>query len=248
VVLVLILWIGLGLWTQSAVSRGMYGWKMLTLSQWDVPRQVYGALPFIYGTVVTTFLALLLAVPVGVGAAVFLTEMAPRPVAGAVAFFIELLAAVPSVIYGLIGIFAVVPLLRTYVEPGLRASLGFLPLFQGPAYGVGFLAAGLVLSIMVLPFIISISREALLVVPVEQREGALVVDDGAKDALRKHGKSLLAPGITRCEGDFASGDVVRICDADGTEFARGICDFESAKIQAHEVSDVVVHRDNLVIL
>ncbi len=123
----------------------------------------------------TSLLALLIAVPMGVGAAIFLAELAPPRISDALTFVVELLAAVPSVIYGLLGIFVLVPLLREHVEPFLQQHFGFLPLFQGPMYGVGMLAAGLILAIMILPFIVSISREALLAVPREQREAALAL-------------------------------------------------------------------------
>jgi phosphate transport system permease protein len=112
-------------------------------------------------------------VPLGIGAAIFLAELAPARLSDALEFFIDLLAAVPSVIYGFLGRFIVVPLMRDYVQPGLKSSLGFLPLFSGPAYGVGFLTAGVVLAIMVIPYIISVSREILLSVPRDQREAAL---------------------------------------------------------------------------
>src|SRR5690242_6292551 len=133
----------------------------------------YGALPFIYGTMVTSGVALFVAVPLGIGAAIFLAELAPQKISDTLQFFIDLLAAVPSVIYGLLGVFIVVPLMRDYLQPALKKTLGFLPLFQGPAYGVGFLTAGIVLSIMVIPYIISVSREILLSVPRDQREAAL---------------------------------------------------------------------------
>jgi phosphate transport system permease protein len=135
----------------------------------------FGALPFIYGTVLTSLLALLISVPLGVGAAIFLAELAPPRLSNTCTFLVELLAAVPSVIYGLLAIFTLVPIMRQYVEPFLKKTLGYLPWFQGPAYGVGYLTAGLILSIMTFPFIISISREALLAVPREQREAALAL-------------------------------------------------------------------------
>ena len=150
-----------------------FGFGFLTGRTWDPVSGDFGALPFVYGTVVTSALALLIAVPLGVGAAIFLSELAPPRISNALTFVIELLAAVPSVIYGLLGMFITVPLLRNYGEPFLKRTLGFLPLFQGPMYGVGMLAGGLVLAIMVVPFIISLSREVLLAVPVEQREAAL---------------------------------------------------------------------------
>ncbi len=163
------------LWVNSALSRHKFGWPFLLTSTWDPIFEKFGALPFVYGTLVTSAVALLIAVPLGLGAAIFLAELAPPRISDALTFLVELLAAVPSVIYGLLAIFTLVPLLRAYVEPFLRTSLGFLPLFQGPAYGVGFLAGGLVLAVMVVPFIISVSREVLLAVPNDQREAALAV-------------------------------------------------------------------------
>jgi len=165
----------LALWSASAVSRHKFGFAFLINSVWDPVLEEFGALPFIYGSLVTTILALAIAVPLGVGAAVFLAELAPRRVSDTLQFFIDLLAAVPSVVYGLLGILLVVPIMREYVQPGLKVSLGFLPLFQGPAYGVCFLTAGIVLAIMVIPYIISVSREVLLSVPTEQREAALAL-------------------------------------------------------------------------
>jgi phosphate transport system permease protein len=135
----------------------------------------FGALPFLYGTIVTSAVALLISVPMGVGVAIFLAELAPARISSGLTFMIELLAAIPSVIYGLLAIFTVVPLMREYVEPFLKSTLGFLPLFQGYALGVGMLTASIVLSFMTVPFIISVSRESLLAVPREQREAALAL-------------------------------------------------------------------------
>jgi len=163
------------LWVNSALSRHKFGWRFLFTRVWDPIFDQFGALPFIYGTLVTSALALLIAVPLGLGAAIFLAELAPQGISDGLTFVIDLLAAVPSVIYGLIAIFTLVPLLREYIEPFLRATLGFLPLFRGPAYGVGLLAGGLVLAVMVVPFIISVSREVLLAVPTDQREAALAL-------------------------------------------------------------------------
>jgi phosphate transport system permease protein len=167
-----LIWI---LWSQSALARQKFGWGFLVSSKWNPLLEHLGALPFIYGTVVTSAIALLIAVPLGLGAAIFLAELAPPRISSFLAFLIDLLAAVPSVIYGLLGIFIVVGFLRTVVDPALQKTLGFLPLFQGPIYGIGFLAGGVILAIMVVPFIISVSREVLLAVPREQREGALAV-------------------------------------------------------------------------
>ncbi len=150
-----------------------FGWSFLTTSTWDPVAERFGALPFVYGTLVSSTLALVIAVPLGIGSAVYLAELAPPWVRAPVAFLIELVAAVPSVIYGLWGIFVLAPVLRTWLEPALGATLGFLPLFQGPPYGVGMLAAGLILAIMVVPYIAAVSREVLRAVPETQREAAL---------------------------------------------------------------------------
>jgi phosphate transport system permease protein len=163
------------LYRNSALAREKFGWQFLFTRTWDPVFEKFGALPFIFGTVVTSAVGLLIAVPAGVGAAIFLAELAPPRISDAMTFVIELLAAVPSVIYGLLAIFTLVPLLRNTVQPFLRETLGFLPFFQGPMYGVGLLAAGVILAIMIVPFIISISREVLLAVPVEQREAALAL-------------------------------------------------------------------------
>jgi phosphate transport system permease protein len=163
------------LWIGSVLPRHKFGFAFFVTRVWDPVFDNFGALPFIYGTLVTSAVALFVAVPLGIGAAIFLAELAPARVSDTLEFFIDLLAAVPSVIYGLLGIFIVVPLMRDYVEPGLKDSLGFLPLFKGPAYGIGFLTAGIVLAIMVIPYIISVSREILLSVPRDQREAALAL-------------------------------------------------------------------------
>ncbi len=167
------------LWQTSYLSRTKFGWHFFWTQTWDPIFDNFGALPFIYGTLVTSVVALVIAVPLGLASAIFLSELAPRKISDAVSFLIDLLAAVPSVIYGLLGIFVVVPLMRSWLGPLLINTLGKLPgigkLFAGPNYGVGFFTAGIVLAIMVVPFIISVSREVLLTVPREQREAALAL-------------------------------------------------------------------------
>ncbi len=163
----------LELWQDSALARHKFGLQFFFTRVWDPIAEQFGALPFIYGTVITATVSLVIAVPLGIGAAIFLAELAPARLSDALEFFIDLLAAVPSVIYGLLGVFIVVPLMRDYVQPGLKNTLGFLPLFSGPVYGIGFLTAGIVLAIMVIPYIISVSREVLMSVPRDQREAAL---------------------------------------------------------------------------
>ena len=175
--LILLLTLGIvwELWIHSALARQKFGFGFLTSTSWNPVTDQFGALPFIYGTVITSVLALLIAVPLGVGAAIFLAELAPPRISSAFTFFIELLAAVPSVIYGLLAIFTLVPLMRDSIGPFLKARLGLLPIFSGPIFGVGYLTAGMILAIMTLPFIISISRDSLLEVPTEQREAALAL-------------------------------------------------------------------------
>lgn len=163
------------LFINSAMPRHKFGWDFLVTQTWDPIAGDFGALPFLYGTVVTSVLALVIAVPIGLGAAIFLSELAPRRISDALTFLIELLAAVPSVIFGLLAIFVLLPLLKTAVYPALNTTLGFLPLFKGPFYGVSFFSAGVVLAIMVLPFIVSVSRQVLLAVPDDQREASLAV-------------------------------------------------------------------------
>jgi len=163
------------LWHGSSLPRHKFGLGFFFTSTWDPNADDFGALPFIYGTLVTAFVSLAIAVPLGIGAAIFLAELAPQKVSDTLQFFIDLLAAVPSVIYGLLGIFIIVPLMREYIQPFLKSTLGFLPLFTGPAYGIGFFTAGIVLAIMVIPYIVSVSREVLLSVPRDQREAALAL-------------------------------------------------------------------------
>ena len=164
----------LELYRNSALTVHKFGWSFFVTQTWDPIAGEFGALPFIYGTVVTSALALLIAIPLGVGAAVFLAELAPPKVSDQMTFLIELLAAVPSVIIGLIGIFVLLPALQKIV-PLLKEVFGYLPIFSGAFYGVSLFSAGVVLSVMIVPFIISISREVLLAVPRDLREAALAV-------------------------------------------------------------------------
>jgi len=163
------------LWKNSALSRRAFGWSFLTGQIWDPVGERFGALPFIFGTLVSSAIALLVAAPMGIGVAVFLAELAPRRVSDACAFLIELLAAIPSVVYGLLGIFVLVPWMRVHLQPWLIRAFGFIPLFRGPAYGVGMLTAGMVLAIMVIPFITTLSREVFMSVPVSLKEAALAL-------------------------------------------------------------------------
>ncbi|HEV2438652.1 MAG TPA: phosphate ABC transporter permease subunit PstC [bacterium] len=147
-----------------------FGAAFLWTSRWDPVHNVFGALPFVYGTVASSALALLIAVPISLAVAVYLVEIAPAPTAIALSFIIELLAAIPSVILGLWGIFILAPWVRSAVEPALAGTLGWLPLFSGPRYGIGLLAAGIILAIMIIPIVSAVSRDVLRAVPLEQRE------------------------------------------------------------------------------
>ncbi len=164
--------IGYELAQGSHLALRKFGWQFLFSSDWDPVNEQFGALPFIVGTLVSSALALIIAVPLSIATAVYLTELAPPWLAKVLTLFIELLAAVPSVILGLWGIFVMVPWLREYLFPWLRNVLGFLPLFQGPIYGVSVLAGGIIIAIMILPIITSVSREILRSVPGLQREAA----------------------------------------------------------------------------
>jgi phosphate transport system permease protein len=159
----------------SELSWHAFGWKFFGQSDWNPVSDQYGALPFMYGTIVSSLLSLVIAVPLSIGVAVFITEMCPTGLRGTLSFTTELLAAIPSVVYGLWAIFVLVPILRAYVQPLLARTLGWTGLFSGPPYGIGMLAAGVILAIMIIPIISSITREVLTVIPQHQREAVLAL-------------------------------------------------------------------------
>jgi phosphate transport system permease protein len=163
------------LWSGADLAIQRFGLDFVTTSVWDPVAEQFGALPLIFGTLLSSLIALIIAVPLSLGVAIYLTEFAPKSVRQPVAFLIGLLAAIPSVVYGLWGIFVLVPALRTTAFPFLRKLFGFLPLFQGPIYGPSMLAAGIILAIMIMPYIMSVSREVLLAVPNTQREASLAL-------------------------------------------------------------------------
>lgn len=160
---------------KSQLSLHQFGIKFFYGHDWDPVNDRFGAMPFIYGTLVSSFLALLLAVPLSIGVAVYITEMCPQRLRSIISFLVELLAAIPSVIYGLWGIFVLAPLLRQYVQPFLARTLGWTGFFSGPMYGLGMLAAGIIMAIMVVPVIASITREVMTAVPQNQREAVLAL-------------------------------------------------------------------------
>ena len=161
--------------SNARLSMREFGLSFLVGREWNPIRGEFGAFPFVYGTVVSSLLALLLAVPLSLGIAVFLVEQAPRTLARPLAFLVELLAAIPSVVYGLWGIFVLAPFLREYVGPPLQKWLGWLPLFKGTITGIGLLTGGIILAIMVTPIITAVVRDVLAAVPVSQREAALAL-------------------------------------------------------------------------
>src|SRR5213596_248236 len=171
-VVVLVILIGWELWVGSSLAIKKFGFHFLTTSTWDPVAYQFGALPFIYGTLVSSLIALLIAVPLGIATAAYLTELAPLWIRQPLVSLIEMLAAIPSVILGLLGIFVMIPWLRDYPFPFLKQILGWTPFFSGPVYGVSMLAGGIIVAIMILPIITSISREILRSVPDLQREAA----------------------------------------------------------------------------
>jgi phosphate transport system permease protein len=167
--LALVVELGANAW--PAITR--FGFRFVGSSVWDPVAGVFGAAPMIFGTLASSLLALLIAVPLALGVAIYLTEFSPKWLRQPVAFLVELLAAIPSVVYGLWGIFALIPFLRAYVVPPLRTVLGWTPFLQGVFYGNSLLAGGVILAIMIVPYIAAVSREVLLAVPSSQREAAL---------------------------------------------------------------------------
>jgi len=160
---------------QSRLSIHTFSWSFFKGTNWDPVAGDFGALPFIYGTIVSSLVALAIAIPLSLGMAVFTTEMCPKPLRGTISFLTELLAAIPSVVYGLWGIFVLAPLLRAHVQPWLAKYFGWTGLFSGPPFGIGMLAAGVILAIMIVPIIASITREVLTAVPQQQREAVLAL-------------------------------------------------------------------------
>ncbi|HWN99436.1 MAG TPA: phosphate ABC transporter permease subunit PstC [Blastocatellia bacterium] len=161
--------------TNATLTFDKFGWSFITRSVWNPVLDDFGALPFIYGTAVSSLIGLLIAVPVSIGVAVFLVETAPRKLSTPISFVVQLLAAIPSVVYGLWGIFVLAPLLRDHVYPAIQAKLGFLPFFRGNPNGLGLLTAGIILSIMVVPIITAVTTDVMRAVPSFQREASLAL-------------------------------------------------------------------------
>ncbi len=163
------------MYRNSSLSIAKFGWRFLWTSTWDPVNSDFGALPYIYGTVMSSVVALVIALPLSVGVAIFLSELSPPWLEKPVSFLVELLAAIPSIVYGLWGMFVLVPTVRKFAAPFLTKHLGFIPLFTGAPYGFGMLTAGIILAIMIIPIIASISRDVLSAIPNTQREAALAL-------------------------------------------------------------------------
>jgi phosphate transport system permease protein len=195
--LLIVLEVGAAAWP----ALRTFGLSFLVTSEWDPPHSVFGAAPAIYGTIVSSIIALVIATPLALGVAIFLSEFAPHWLRQPVAFLVDLLAAIPSVVYGLWGIFVLQPMLRDHVMPFLSGLplMRQTALFEGPAYGPSMLSAGLILAIMVLPFISAVSREVLMAVPRSQREAALALGatkwEMIADAVVPYARSGIIGGI-----------------------------------------------------
>ncbi len=199
VVVALIIWIGLQLFVESRITQKEFGFKFLTGSDWDNVHHIFGALPFVVGTIITSVVALCLSVPIAVMAAIFLSEYAPKWLANILSFFIELIAAVPSIIFGLWGFLVLCPILQSSLYPWLIKTLGWLPIFRGPSVGTSMLAAGIVLAIMVMPFISSVAYSVLKAVPTDQRFAAYGLGatkwETIKNIVLPEAKSGIAGGV-----------------------------------------------------
>ena len=200
IVVLIILWIGYKLFAESSLTRHRYGFGFLTTSVWDVAHEVYGALPVIFGTLVSSALALLIAVPISVGAALFLTEIAPKWLSGTLSFVIEMLAAIPSVVFGLWGFLVMCPFMYAHVSPWIADHLGANPVFTGkPIQLTNVLAAGVILAVMIMPIITAITREVLLTIPAGQREASVGLGatkwETIKNVLLRQAKGGITGGV-----------------------------------------------------
>lgn len=172
VILLLMAGILIELWMNSRLSMEKFGWGFLTSSAWDPANKEFGALSSIYGTISSTIIALLIAVPMSLVVALFLVELAPKKIAGFFGTAIELLAAIPSIIYGMWGLFVFAPFMADYIQPAVKATLGWTGLFSGPPMGIGIFTAGVILALMILPFISAVMRDVLQMVPAVMKESA----------------------------------------------------------------------------
>jgi phosphate transport system permease protein len=183
-IIVLVFWIIYEMFIDSGPSRQAFGWNFIFSGEWDPVKDKFGALTFIYGTVLSSLIALAISLPVSIGIAVFLSELAPRVIKTALSFLIEILAAIPSIVYGFWGIFVLAPFMRNTVQPFLGSTLGFIPFFSGSQIGFGLLTSGIILAIMITPIISAISRDVLKTIPQAQREAAYALGATRWEAIK----------------------------------------------------------------
>lgn len=183
-IIFLVFWIIYEMFKDSEASREMFGWNFIFSSDWEPVKDKFGALTFIYGTVISSLIALAIALPVSIGIAIFLSELAPQVIKTTVSFLIEILAAIPSIVFGFWGIFVLAPFMRNVVQPFLESTLGFIPLFSGTKIGFGLLTSGIILAIMIIPIISAISRDVLKTIPQAQREAAYALGATRWEAIK----------------------------------------------------------------
>jgi phosphate transport system permease protein len=228
------------LFVESLPALKRFGPSFLVTSTWDPVAEVYGAAPMIFGTLASSFLALLIAVPLALSVAIFLTEFSPRWLRQPVAFLVELLAAIPSVVYGTWGIFVLIPFLRANVVPPLKAVLGWMPFFKGVFYGNSLLAGGIILAIMIVPYIAAVSREVLLAVPTSQREAALAMGatrwEAVRSAVLPYGRAGLIGAIILGLGR-ALGETMAVTMVIGNRHDIGISVFQPAYTMAAAIAN-----------
>jgi phosphate transport system permease protein len=228
------------LFVSALPALRQFGPSFLWTSTWDPVAEVYGAAPMVFGTLASSLLALLIAVPLALSVAIFLTEFAPRWLRQPVAFLVELLAAIPSVVYGMWGIFVLIPFLRSYVVPPLKAVLGWTPLFQGVFYGNSLLAGGIILAIMIVPYIAAVSREVLLAVPTSQREAALAMGatrwEAVRSAVLPYGRAGLIGAIILGLGR-ALGETMAVTMVIGNRHDIGVSLFQPAYTMAAAIAN-----------
>lgn len=183
-IIFLVFWIIYEMFKDSEASREMFGWNFIFSSDWEPVKDKFGALTFIYGTVISSLIALAIALPVSIGIAIFLSELAPQVIKTTISFLIEILAAIPSIVFGFWGIFVLAPFMRNVVQPFLESTLGFIPLFSGTKIGFGLLTSGIILAIMIIPIISAISRDVLKTIPQAQREAAYALGATRWEAIK----------------------------------------------------------------
>jgi phosphate transport system permease protein len=228
------------LFVSALPALKQYGPAFLWTSTWDPVKDVYGAAPMMFGTLASSFIALVLAVPLALSVAIFLTEFSPRWLRQPVAFLVELLAAIPSVVYGVWGIFVLIPFLRSSVVPPLKSVLGWLPIFKGVFYGNSLLAGGIILAIMIVPYIAAVSREVLLAVPGSQREAALAMGatrwEAVRSAVLPYGRAGLIGAIILGLGR-ALGETMAVTMLIGNRHDIGVSLFAPAYTMAAAIAN-----------